>query len=83
MLFCSTFKKIRKRFHQHIVSDHLDILHGEFEAMLREERKNDMRNIYLLLREVKDGLNTLVATFSDHVKQYGIRVVESLKPEQV
>lgn len=82
-LFYSTYNKVRERCRQHMVGDHLEFLHGECEAMIKEERRNDMHNIYLLLREVKDGMNSLVDIFREHIKQHGIRVIESLKSEQV
>jgi cullin 2 len=81
--FFSTYNKLRERCRQHMVGDHLKILHGECEAMIKEERRDDMHNIYLLLREVKDGMNSLVDIFREHIKQHGIKVIESLKQEQV
>lgn len=66
-----------------MVGDHLNFLYGESEAMIKEERRDDMHNIYLLLREVKDGMTSLVDIFREHIKQHGIRVIESLRQEQV
>lgn len=66
-----------------MVVDHLEILLEECEAMIKEERRDDMRHFYLLLRDVKDGMNTLVDVFGEHIKQHGIRVIEYLKQEQV
>lgn len=82
-LFHSTYNKVRERCRKHMVGDHLSFLHGECEAMIKEERRDDMHNIYLLLREVKDGMNSFVDIFREHIKQHGIRVIESLKQEQV
>lgn len=82
-LFYSTYNKVRERCRQHMVGDHLAFLHGECEAMIKEERRNDMHNLYLLLREVKDGMNALVSIFREHIKQHGIKVIQSLKQEQV
>ncbi|KAL4149405.1 hypothetical protein QTP88_003363 [Uroleucon formosanum] len=79
----STYAKLRGRCRQHMVGDHLDFLHGECEAMIKEERRNDMHNIYLLLREIKDGMTSLVGIFREHIKQHGIRVIESLRHEQI
>lgn len=79
----STYVKLRGRCRQHMVGDHLDFLHGESEAMIKEERRNDMHNIYLLLREIKDGMTSLVDIFREHIKQHGIRVIESLRQEQI
>lgn len=79
----STYVKLRGRCRQHMVGDHLDFLHGESETMIKEERRKDMHNIYLLLREIKDGMTSLVGIFREHIKQHGIRVIESLRHEQV
>ncbi|VVC31679.1 Cullin, N-terminal,Cullin, conserved site,Cullin repeat-like-containing domain,Cullin homology,Cullin [Cinara cedri] len=79
----STYDKLRERCRKHMVGDHLDVLHGESEAMIKEERREDMLHIYLLLRDIKNGMTTLVDIFREHIKQHGIRVIESLKQEQI
>ncbi|XP_050536894.1 cullin-2 [Daktulosphaira vitifoliae] len=79
----STYGKVRERCRQHMVGDHLAFLHGECESMVKEEHREDMHNIYLLLREVKDGMIKLVDIFREHIKQHGIKVIELLKPEQI
>lgn len=66
-----------------MIGEHLEVLHGECEAMIKEERRDDMHNIYLLLRDTRDGMTTLVDIFREHIKQHGIRIIGSLKQEQV
>jgi len=66
-----------------VVADHLYFLHGESEAMIKEERLNDMHNIYLLLRGVKDGFGSLGDVFRELIKQQGMKILESLKKNQV
>lgn len=66
-----------------MVGDHLEFLHGACEAIVKEERKDDLINMYFLLREVGDGLNSLIVIFGEHMKQHGIGVIKSLNKKQV
>jgi len=83
ILFHSTYNKLLSRFRQIVVVDHLNFLHGQSEAMIREERLNDMHNIYLLLCDVKDGFGSLGDVFRELIKKQGIKILESLKKNQV
>lgn len=67
----------------HFVSDHLKVLHSECEAMVREERKQDLKNIYPLLRSVVNGLPFLVEQFLQHVKNEGLNAVSNLQGDNV
>ncbi|XP_016662010.1 cullin-2-like [Acyrthosiphon pisum] len=79
----STYNKLQSMFREIVVVDHLSFLHGESEAMIREERLNDMHNIYLLLRNVKDGFGSLGDVFRELIKKQGMTVLESLKKNQI
>jgi len=83
ILFHSTYKKLQSKFCQIVVVDHLSFLHGESEAMIREERLNDMHNIYLLLCNVKDGFGSLGEVFKKLILKKGNKILESLKKNQV
>jgi len=83
ILFHSTNLKLQSLFRQIVVVDHFNFLHGESEAMIREERINDMHNIYLLLCDVKDGFGSLGDVFRELIKQQGIKILKSLKKNQV
>jgi cullin 2 len=61
----------------------LSFLRGEYEAIIKEERLDDMRNIYLLLRDLKIESTLLANIFREHVQQNGIKVLKSLKKYQV
>lgn len=66
-----------------MIGDHLDVLLGECEAMIKEERREDMHNMYLLLRGIKDGMDEFVNVFRELIKQHGLQVIGSVKQEQV
>jgi len=79
----SSFDKVRARCEQHMVADHLTILHGECKTMVHEERRKDLSNIYPLLRSVKDGIGILIAELLEHIKAQGLETVRGLKGENV
>ncbi|XP_025190388.1 cullin-2-like [Melanaphis sacchari] len=79
----STNKRFQKRFCQDMVVDHLCFLHKEFEVIIKEERLDDMHNMYLLIREVKDEFTVLANIFREHIQQHGIMVIKSLKKHQI
>lgn len=83
ILFHSTYNKLQSTFLKKVVVDHLNLLHGESEAMVREERHKDLHNMYLLLCGVKEGLSSLGKVFRELIKQNGIKVLESFKENQV
>lgn len=83
ILFHSTYNKLQSKFCQIVVVDNLSFLHGESEAMIREERLNDIRNIYLLLCNVKDGFGSLGDVFKELILKQGNKVLESLNKNQV
>lgn len=66
-----------------MVLDNLCFLKEEFEAIIKEERTEDMHNMYLLCREMKDELILLANIFKKHVLERGIEVIKSLKKYQV
>jgi len=82
-LHSSSFDKVRARCEQHMVADHLTILHGECKTMVHEERRKDLSNIYPLLRSVKDGIGILIAELLEHIKAQGLETVRGLKGENV
>lgn len=67
----------------HFVADHLSVLHFECIAMVREERKQDLKNIYVLLKSVANCLPFLVEQFLQHVKSQGLNAISNLQGENV
>ncbi|XP_060845005.1 cullin-2-like [Rhopalosiphum padi] len=79
----STYNKLQLRCRQHMVIDCLSFLRGEFEAIIKEERLDDMHNMYLILRKIKDESMVLAKIFREYVQQHGIKVLKSLKKYQI
>jgi len=66
-----------------MVIDHLNFLRGWFDTIIKEERRNDIHNIYLLLCEVKDEVTLLSNIFREHIQLTGIKAIESLEQKKV
>lgn len=66
-----------------MVAGHLAFLHSECGAMVFEERKDDLRNMYPLLHPVAGGLTVLVQHVMAHIKERGLVAVIGLHGENV
>jgi len=65
------------------VSDHFNALQAECENVVKEERINDLRNIYPLLKPVPNGLQLLAEQFLNHVRTQGLQRISDLHGENV
>lgn len=66
-----------------MVADHLSFLHGECKAMVNQERKKDLANMYPLLRSISSGVSVLIGHVMDHIKQQGLEAVTGLRGDNV
>ena len=66
-----------------MVAAHLQFLHSECEAMVGEERRGDLHNMYPLLRAVSGGVSVLVHHMLEHIKAQGLRAVTGLPPDNM
>jgi cullin 2 len=83
VLHPSSFEKVKALCEQHMVVDHMAFLHGECKAVVQEERRKDLSNMYLLLQSVKDGIGTLISELLEHIKAQGLETVRELKGDNV
>ncbi|BES92469.1 unnamed protein product [Nesidiocoris tenuis] len=74
-LHCSSYNAVRAKCEEEMVAGHLQFLHSECEAMVTEERKNDLKNMYPLLHAVHGGLSFLVNHVMLHIRQQGLNAV--------
>lgn len=50
------------------IEEHLNFLHAEFDLMVIEERSEDLRNVYTLLRTLSGALRPLLDVTFNHIK---------------
>lgn len=80
-LHISSIPKLRKVFEDNMITNHLDFLYSE--NFVANERRTDMRHLYILLKPIPDALKTLIQTFLDHIKNEGIEIISTLKGDQI
>ncbi|XP_026819284.1 cullin-2-like [Rhopalosiphum maidis] len=78
----STGYKLRKICNQHMVIDHILLIKEEFIEILKEERLDDMKNIYLLLNRNNHGWILITDIFRQHIEQIGIKVIKSFEQKK-
>lgn len=79
----SSVHKVRKECEERLITDHLEFLYSECKEMVANEKRDDLCNMYTLLKPVPDGLKTLIQVFLDHIKNEGVETVSTLKGENV
>uniref|UniRef100_A0A0A9YGX7 Cullin-2 n=1 Tax=Lygus hesperus TaxID=30085 RepID=A0A0A9YGX7_LYGHE len=82
-LHCSSYNAVRAKCEEEMVAGHLSFLHSECEAMVVEERRSDLKNMYPLLHAVQTGLVVLVNHVMSHIKQQGLNAVTGLFGENM
>lgn len=82
-IFSRTYQKLYEICCQSFIGNHLEYLVHESKTIIKKEQRQDMMNMYLVLSKIKDGTNSLVDIFKEHVQQCGLRVIESLEQKQV
>ncbi|KAK5638922.1 hypothetical protein RI129_013217 [Pyrocoelia pectoralis] len=79
----SSLPKITQRCETHMVAEHLLFLYSECKNMVQGERKQDLSNMYILLKSVPNAVGVLVETVLDHIKTQGLVAVNNLQGENV
>lgn len=82
-LHYSSYSAVRAKCEEEMVAGHLAFLHSECGAMVFEERKDDLRNMYPLLHPVAGGLTVLVQHVMAHIKERGLVAVVGLHGENM
>uniref|UniRef100_A0A8C4E0N6 Cullin 2 n=1 Tax=Dicentrarchus labrax TaxID=13489 RepID=A0A8C4E0N6_DICLA len=79
----SSYAKVIHECQQRMVADHLQFLHGECQSIIRQEKRDDMANMYTLLRAVANGLPHMIQELQVHIHNEGIRGTSNLSQENM
>ncbi|XP_054622058.1 cullin-2 isoform X2 [Dunckerocampus dactyliophorus] len=79
----SSYAKVINECQQRMVADHLQFLHGECQNIIRQEKRDDMANMYTLLRAVSNGLPHMIQELQIHIHNEGIRGTSNLSLENM
>uniref|UniRef100_A0A8V0XDB4 Cullin-2 n=1 Tax=Gallus gallus TaxID=9031 RepID=A0A8V0XDB4_CHICK len=79
----SSYGKVIHECQQRMVADHLQFLHAECHNIIRQEKRNDMANMYTLLRAVSSGLPHMIQELQNHIHDEGLRATSNLSQENM
>uniref|UniRef100_A0A8C4N3R7 Cullin-2 n=1 Tax=Eptatretus burgeri TaxID=7764 RepID=A0A8C4N3R7_EPTBU len=79
----SSYDKVISKCELRMVADHLNFLHGECHNIVRQELREDMANMYTLLRTVPQALSPLVVELQNHIRDEGLKAVINLPQENM
>lgn len=79
----SSIIKLRKEFEERMITDHLQFLYSECKEMVSQDKREDLKNMYTLLKPIPDALKNLIQIFLDHIKNEGIETISTLTGENV
>ncbi|XP_063159508.1 cullin-2 isoform X3 [Candoia aspera] len=77
----SSYGKVINECQQRMVADHLQFLHAECHNIIRQEKRNDMANMYTLLHAVPSGLPHMIQELQNHIHDEGLRATSNLSQE--
>lgn len=66
---------LKRTCNQALIAEHSTLLRDEFQALLDNNREDDMRRMYSLLSRIPDGLEPLRTRFEAHVRKAGLAAV--------
>ncbi|XP_013929231.1 PREDICTED: cullin-2-like [Thamnophis sirtalis] len=79
----SSYSKVINECQQRMVADHLQFLHAECHNIIRQEKINDMANMYTLLHAVPSGLPHMIQELQNHIHDEGLRSTSNLSQENM
>lgn len=79
----SSIPKLKRECEDRMITDHKTFLYSECKDMVSNDKRDDLRNLYILLKPINDGLKELIQFLLDQIKNEGTESVVNLKGENV
>lgn len=79
----SSIQKLKKECEDRMITDHKPFLYSECKDMVSNDKRDDLKNLYTLLKPITDGLKELIQILLEQIKNEGTESVMNLKGENV
>lgn len=66
-----------------MVGEHLTFLHSECKPMVEKELRDDLANMYRLLKPIQGAQKVLLDEIQGHIKQQGLNAISGLTGDTV
>jgi len=71
-----TLRKLSSTVESVLVTSHLEVLHAEFQNLLRDDKNEDLGRMYSLVNRIPEGLTELRNLLENHIYQQGLAAVD-------
>jgi len=79
----SSIQKLKKECEDRMITDHKSFLYSECKDMVGNDQRDDLKNLYTLLKPISEGLKELIQFLLDQIKNEGSESIMNLKGESV
>jgi cullin 2 len=79
----SSIQKLKKECEDRMITDHKSFLYSECKDMVSNDKRDDLKNLYTLLKPIADGLKELIQFLLEQIKNEGTESVMNLKGDNV
>jgi cullin 1 len=71
----STESDLKRAIEEVLIARHNEVLQNEFQAMLRDDKDDDMRRFFSLLSRIPNGLTSSATTMKSYLQDVGMNIV--------
>jgi cullin 2 len=79
----TSIQKLKKECEDRMITDHKTFLYSECKDMVSNDKRDDLKNLYTLLKPIADGLKELIQFLLEQIKNEGTESVMNLKGDNV
>lgn len=79
----SSVHKLKKECEDRMIHDHKAFLYSECKEMVSNDKREDLRNLYTLLKPINEGLKELIQILLEQIKNEGAESIMNLKGDNV
>eukprot|EP00096_Caligus_rogercresseyi_P010960 TRINITY_DN415_c0_g1_i2.p1 TRINITY_DN415_c0_g1~~TRINITY_DN415_c0_g1_i2.p1 ORF type:complete len:751 (-),score=90.94 TRINITY_DN415_c0_g1_i2:275-2527(-) len=82
-VYPTSYNKVTSECEQRMVGDHIELLHSECKPMVERELKDDLNNMYRLLKSISGAQDVLLEEIQNHIKNQGLKAISNLKGHSI
>ncbi|CAO1413455.1 unnamed protein product [Diamesa serratosioi] len=79
----SSIQKLKKECEDRMITEHKKFLYSECKEMVSNDKRDDLKNLYILLKPITDGLKELIQFLLEQIKNEGTESISNLKGENI
>lgn len=82
MLDSSSSDRVKSEVVKVLVEQHKELLQGECETYLRDDKRDDLSRMFRLLSRIDNGVRIMLEALQQHVIEIGFNAVKAIPPKE-